>query len=92
MIYSCEINTTSLKTGDVICAMNGKPDILPGEFWRLIGMLVPGDVEHAALYLGPQGHCIEAGTLGVVTFEIRDGLWEAEHNLHPIRRFTLIQP
>lgn len=92
MIHFCEINAIPLKTGDVICTMNGKPEILPGEFWRLIGMLVPGDVDHVALYLGPAGRCIEAGALGVVTFEIRDGLWAAEHNLHPIPRFTVIKP
>ncbi len=81
MIHSYEINGVPLKTGDIICTMNGKPDILPGEFWRLIGLLVPGDVDHIAIYLGPGGRCIEAGALGVVTFEVRDGLWDAEHTM-----------
>jgi hypothetical protein len=58
--------------------MNGKPDILPGEFWRLVGRLVPGDVDHVAVYLGPDGRCAEAGALGVVTFEVHGGHWEAE--------------
>ncbi len=79
MIYSYEINGVPVKTGDIICTMNGKPDILPGEFWRLVGMLVPGDIDHVAIYLGPEGRCVEAGALGVVTFEVRDGRWDAEH-------------
>lgn len=81
MIHSYEINGVPLKTGDVICTMNGKPDILPGEFWRLVGMLVPGDVDHVAIYIGPEGRCVEAGALGVVTFEVRDGHWDAEHTM-----------
>jgi hypothetical protein len=58
--------------------MNGKPDILPGEFWRLVGRLVPGDVDHVALYLGPGGRCIEAGALGVSLFEVQGDSWNTE--------------
>ena len=58
--------------------MNGKPDILPGEFWRLIGQLVPGDVDHVAVYLGPHGRCAEAGARGVITFDVPDGRWDTE--------------
>jgi hypothetical protein len=79
MIYKYEIKGLPLQTGDIICTMNGKPDVLPGEFWRLVGRLVPGDVDHIAIYLGPQGRCIEAGALGVVTFEVQDGHWDSEH-------------
>lgn len=81
MIYHYEINGIPVKTGDVICTMNGKPDILPGEFWRLVGRLVPGDVDHVAVYVGPQGRCVESGALGVVAFEIHDGRWEPEHTM-----------
>ena len=35
MTYTYEIEGLPLQTGDIICTMNGKPDILPGEFWRL---------------------------------------------------------
>ena len=61
MIHTYQIEGITLQTGDIICTMNGKPDILPGEFWRLVGRLVPGDVDHIAIYLGPDGRCIEAG-------------------------------
>jgi hypothetical protein len=79
MIYTYQIEGVALQTGDIICTMNGKPDILPGEFWRLVGRLVPGDVDHVALYLGPKGRCIEAGARGVITFDIPNGIWNIEH-------------
>jgi hypothetical protein len=78
MIYTYQIEGISLQTGDIICTMNGKPDILPGEFWRLIGRLVPGDVDHVAVYLGPDGRCAEAGARGVITFDVPGGHWDTE--------------
>jgi permuted papain-like amidase YaeF/Yiix C92 family enzyme len=78
MIYTYQIEGIALQTGDIICTMNGKPDILPGEFWRLVGRLVPGDVDHVALYLGPKGRCIEAGARGVISFDIPNGIWNTE--------------
>ena len=78
MVYTYQIEDITLQTGDVICTTNGKPDILPGEFWRLIGRLVPGDVDHVAIYLGPDGRCIEAGARGVITFDVPNGHWDTE--------------
>ena len=78
MIHSYTINGLPVQTGDVICTMNGKPDILPGEFWRLIGRLVPGNVDHVAIYLGPGGRCVESGTRGVITFTIPGEIWDSE--------------
>lgn len=78
MTYTYQIEGLTLQTGDVICTMNGKPDILPGEFWRLVGRLVPGDVDHVAIYLGPDGRCIEAGARGVITFNVPHGHWDTE--------------
>ena len=78
MIYTYQINGMPVQTGDIICTMNGKPDILPGEFWRLVGRLVPGDVDHVAIYLGPDGRCAEAGARGVITFDVLNGVWDTE--------------
>ena len=78
MIHTYQVNGITLQTGDIICTMNGKPDILPGEFWRLVGRLVPGDVDHVAVYLGPNGRCVEAGAKGVITFDIPRGEWDTE--------------
>jgi hypothetical protein len=78
MVYTYQIEGIPLQTGDIICTTNGKPDILPGEFWRFIGRLVPGDVDHVAIYLGPEGRCIEAGARGVITFHVPQGHWKTE--------------
>lgn len=77
-IYTYQINGMTVQTGDIICTMNGKPDILPGEFWRLVGRLVPGDVDHVVIYLGPDGRCAEAGARGVITFNVPNGEWDTE--------------
>jgi hypothetical protein len=78
MIYTYQIEGIPLQTADIICTMNGKPDILPGEFWRLVGRLVPGDVDHMAIYIGPEGRCIEAGAHGVIKFTVFKGEWNTE--------------
>ena len=78
MVYTYQIEGIALQTGDIVCTMNGKPDILPGEFWRLVGRLVPGNVDHVAVYLGPRGRCIEAGARGIITFDIPNRTWDTE--------------
>jgi cell wall-associated NlpC family hydrolase len=78
MVYTYQIEGIALQTGDIICTMNGKPDILPGEFWRFVGRLVPGDVDHVAIYLGPNGRCVEAGAHGVIKFTVFNGAWNTE--------------
>lgn len=78
MTYTYQIEGIPVQTGDIICTMNGKPDILPGEFWRLVGRLVPGDVDHIAIYVGPNGRCIEAGARGVIKFTVFHGEWNTE--------------
>ncbi|MHB8778287.1 MAG: YiiX/YebB-like N1pC/P60 family cysteine hydrolase [Anaerolineales bacterium] len=78
MIHTFEIEGLAIQTGGIICTMNGKPDILPGEFWRLVGRLVPGDVDHVAMYVGSAGRCVEAGSRGVIAFDMPDGTWNTE--------------
>ena len=77
-VYSYQIEGIALQTGDIICTMNGKPDVLPGEFWLFVGRLVPGDVDHVAIYVGPNGRCIDAGTRGVIKFTVCDEQWNTE--------------
>jgi hypothetical protein len=78
MIYTYQIEGITLQTGDIICTMNGKPDILPGEFWLLVGRLVPGEVDHISIYTGPEGRCVEAGAHGVIKFTVFNGQWSTE--------------
>ena len=78
MLHTYQIEGLTLQTGDIICTMNGKPDILPGEFWLLVGRLVPGDVDHVAVYIGPDGRCVESGSRGVITYDVCQGVWDTE--------------
>ena len=75
MISTYEIDGLLIETGDIICTTETEGNILPGEFWRLLGRLVPGEVDHIAIYVGPAGRCVEAGGRGVITFEIADSSW-----------------
>ncbi len=77
MVHSFEINELPVKTGDLICTVDGGGPIVPGEFWRLIGKLIPGDVDHIVIYVGPGGRCIEAGAKGVISFETHSSVWDA---------------
>ncbi len=78
MIHEYEINGLMVKTGDILCTTNGGPSILDGQFWRYIGTLLPGDVDHVAVYVGPEGRCVEAGARGkVITFEVMNNRWDA---------------
>ncbi len=77
MVYSYQINGLKVKTGDLICTTDGDGNIR-GQFWRLIGKLIPGDVDHIVVYVGPGGRCVEAGPKGVISFEVFNNAWDAE--------------
>jgi len=79
MIHSHEIDGLTVKTGDLICTSDAGDTLLLGQVWRLIGMLIPGPVDHIAVYVGPQGRCVEAGArLRVITFNVKNNTWNAE--------------
>ncbi len=87
-MYEYEINGLTVRTGDIICTTRGGAPVAEGQFWRLVGTLVPGDVDHVAVYLGPGGFCVEAGAQGkVIAFEAEGRRWDAESMRH--RRNTV---
>lgn len=77
MIYNYELNGVEIRTGDLICTSDGGHSIISGQFWWLVGKLIPGDVDHVAIYVGPEGRCVEAGAKGVITFDIYANHWDA---------------
>ncbi|MDH3892057.1 MAG: YiiX/YebB-like N1pC/P60 family cysteine hydrolase [candidate division Zixibacteria bacterium] len=77
LVHSYTINGLVLQTGDVICTSDGQEGSLAGQFWRLIGKLIPGEVDHSIVYVGPEGRCVEAGPKGVITFNIVGDRWDA---------------
>lgn len=79
MVHDFQLNSFPLRTGDLICTRDGGPANLSGEFWRLIGKLIPGEVDHIVIYVGPGGRCVEAGAKGrVIEFEIPGDAWNAQ--------------
>jgi hypothetical protein len=76
MIFTYRIDGLSVQTGDIICTTTGDGDVLPGQFWRLLGRLVPGAVDHVVVYVGPGGRCVEAGGRGVVAFDVAGSTWQ----------------
>ncbi|MHC4156039.1 MAG: hypothetical protein ACYST6_14115 [Planctomycetota bacterium] len=78
MVHSYEINGVVVQTGDIICTTDAGEDFVVGQFWRFVGMLIPGAVDHVAVYVGPGGLCVEAGAkFRVVTFEVKNRVWNA---------------
>jgi hypothetical protein len=76
-VYTSSFCGVPLTTGDVICTTDGEADSLLGHFWRMMGRLAPGDVDHCILYLGPGGRCIESGAKGVIVFTMPNDVWDA---------------
>lgn len=77
VIHSYTLNGLALQTGDIICTRDGQEGSLAGQFWRLIGKLIPGDVDHVAIYVGPDDRCVESGEKGVITFNLLGNRWDA---------------
>ena len=82
MVYSYLLNGLPLQTGDLICTTDGDDRDLVGQFWRLLGKLIPGEVDHIVVYVGPGGRCVEAAARGrVVEFEIQGDTWDFSNML-----------
>jgi len=88
MIYTYEIDGLHVQTGDVICTIDGELDIMPGDFWRLLGRMLPGEVGHVAVYVGPEGRCVESAGRGVVTFTVEANTWAVERMIKQRGRFV----
>jgi len=66
-----------VQTGDIICTQNGQPRSLAGQFWYAVGRLVPGEIDHVAVYVGPSGRLVEAGVGGVIAYVMPGDTWDA---------------
>jgi hypothetical protein len=76
-ISTYRIDGLPVQTGDLICTSAGGQSPFAGLFWRVWGMVVPGPVDHIAVYVGPGGRCVEAGAkLRVITFDIPGNTWD----------------
>jgi hypothetical protein len=78
MIHSETLDGIPVATGDIICTANGAEGSLWGQAWRMVGLLVPGQIDHVALFVGPHGACVEAGARGVIQFAMHNQRWQAD--------------
>jgi hypothetical protein len=82
LVYEYPIKGIPLRTGDLICTKDGDTGSIGGQFWRLLGKIIPGDVDHIVIYVGPEGRCVEAAARGkVITFMVKGHDWIAENML-----------
>jgi hypothetical protein len=77
MLYTTRINQLLVTTGDLLCTTDGVADNTIGQLWQALGYLVPGEVDHIIIYLGPDGRCVEAGGKGVILFDVPNETWNA---------------
>lgn len=52
LVYSYEIEGLPVQTGDIICTSDGNSQLMPSLLWRAFGALVPGAIDHVAIYAG----------------------------------------
>lgn len=79
MVYEFSINGRQLKTGNIISTKDGTNSIYSLGF-RVLGALIPGEVDHSVLYMGPGGLCVEVGMYGVISFQIAEQ-WDSKEIL-----------
>lgn len=78
-VHTYQIDGLTVRTGDLICTNTTEDESVFGRLlWRSFGKLIPGDVDHIAVYVGPAGRCVEAGAkYRVITFNIKDNTWDS---------------
>jgi hypothetical protein len=77
MIHHYCFEGIPLQSGDVVCTHDGAEESLFGAIWRLLGRLLPGEIDHCLIYVGPGGRCVESGPRGVIAFEMPGETWES---------------
>jgi hypothetical protein len=77
MIYTHSFDGLTVKTGDILCTQDGVENSLFGQIWRLLGKILPGEIDHCLVYIGPGGRCVESAARGVIVFEMPGSRWDA---------------
>jgi hypothetical protein len=77
MIYTHSFQGITARTGDILFTRDGESGSLFGEIWKLLGYILPGDLDHCAMYLGPGVRFVESAARGVVVCEFAGDAWTA---------------
>jgi uncharacterized protein YycO len=78
MIHTYTINGLLVQTGDILCTTSAQRGNVLSDPFCVVGILVPGKIKHVAVYVGPDGWCVEAGPRGVVAFNLQGETWRPE--------------
>src|SRR4029079_5856877 len=76
MIYSHTFDGVTAKTGDILFTRDGEPGSVFGAIWKVLGYVLPGDLDHTALYVGPGIRFIESAARGVVVVTMEGESWQ----------------
>jgi hypothetical protein len=89
-VHTYQLDGLMVQTGDLICTSTTQgQSVFAGFLWRIFGMVIPGPVDHIAVYVGPGGRCVEAGAkLRVITFDVPANTWD-EAKMARARGFLL---
>jgi hypothetical protein len=66
-----------VRTGDIVATVDGIEVTFRGQVWRLVGAVMPGDIHHVLMYVGPGPRFIEAGPSGVIELEMPKSRWDS---------------
>lgn len=72
------IDGLTIKTGDILCMKDGGRRGVFERLWLVLGALVPGEIDHCALYVGPNGRFVEADIHGVTVLTMPGNHWDAQ--------------
>ena len=81
-----EMDGLPIRTGDILCMRDGGRRGVYARLWMAFGALIPGEIDHCALYVGPNGRFVEADIHGVTVLTMPGNHWDS-HSLVRKRLF-----
>lgn len=78
MIHTHQFSGVTVRTGDILFTRDGTENSLFGALWNLFGNIIPGDLDHCMVYVGPGVRFIESAARGVVLIEMVGDDWNPE--------------
>ena len=72
-----EMDGLPIRTGDILCMRDGGRRGVIERLWTAFGALIPGEIDHCALYVGPDGRFVEADIHGVTVLTMPGNRWDA---------------
>lgn len=73
-----EIDGLPVRTGDILCMRDGGRRGVFERLCMVFGALIPGEIDHCALYVGPNGRFVEADIHGVTVLTMPGNHWDAQ--------------